>query len=155
VARGRRHGAAGGRRSGGCAPKLHATANQPGGWPRHAEGTLIIGAPGYHPPRPATCNGAAQPARGPEPRAGGHEVRSPVRQRLRVAVKSDEGSQRAGRRRATDRIDGARRRPPSVSVKATLVALGVVLAGLLWVVAVASQRAGPGLAGEARGPRAG
>jgi hypothetical protein len=34
----------------------------------------------------------------------------------------------------------------------TLVALGVVLAGLLWVVAVASQRAAPELAGEARGP---
>ncbi|HVD15618.1 MAG TPA: DUF4129 domain-containing protein [Actinomycetota bacterium] len=46
-----------------------------------------------------------------------------------------------------DGRSGSRRRPILA-----LVALGVLLAGLLWVVAMASQRAAPERAGPARGP---
>jgi hypothetical protein len=46
-----------------------------------------------------------------------------------------------------DGTSGRRRQPVLV-----LAALGVLLAGFLWVVAIASQRAAPERAGEARGP---
>jgi Domain of unknown function (DUF4129) len=70
-------------------------------------------------------------------------------------VKSDEGSQRIGRRRATDRFYKARRATDRLNKSIlVLVALGVLLAGLLWVVTVASQRAAPERAGPARGPLA-
>jgi BirA family transcriptional regulator, biotin operon repressor / biotin---[acetyl-CoA-carboxylase] ligase len=67
---------------------------------------------------------AGMPARWPEPRAGWTEERSPTKQPPAVPVKSDEGSQRIGRRR-----------PPSVSIDLKwpndLEASGRKVAGML------------------------